>query len=287
MQYPKLTVFLTLAALLLGQALFAEPAHESILYRTADAVSEATESAIKRIDWRVTRRQAARGDACAMGRVATAHYFGDRLVDFEYSGLEFDRARAAELFQRSAELGCEETEDMILFLDVTWPDDLAPYRDDGGRVDWQRVQAAASTGDPDARYHIATTMRRSRNQARMRGIEYDPERGTDMLRRLAREGHMDALLDVARDGRGITPNLNRAYYALMDTTWKPLSTLRIHLRLLQTAIEDCNPSAWAKSMDIWSVMSADVRASDVVDRMIGDAHGRYLSTCSGAALAHQ
>lgn len=282
MQYPKLTVFLTLMAILLGQALVAENARRSVLFRTTDAVADASGQVVKRIDWRVTRWQAARGNACAIGRVATAHYYGDRLVDFEYSGLSFDREKAAELYLRSAELGCEEIEDMILFLDVTWPDHLAPYRDEGGRVDWQKVQAAASTGDSDARYHIATTMRRSRSEARRRGIEFDPERGTDMLRRLAAEGHMDALLAVARDGTGITPALNRAYYALMDTTWKPLATLRIHMRLLETAIEYCSPSAWAKSMDVWSVLGEEVRTSESVERMLGGAHGRYLSTCSGS-----
>jgi len=281
MRYPKLTIVLTLLVLVLGEAAVADRTHDSTLFRTVDAVTDTSGDVITRVEWRFTRLQAARGHACATGRLALAHYHGHRLVDFEYSGLEFDREKAAELFRRAAELGCNEFDEAILFYDLDWPDQLAPFRDDEGRVQWKQVHASASTGDPDARFFVAMTMRQSPNRAERRGIPYNPERGTEMLKRLAKEGHMDALLEVARDGSGITPELNRAYYALMNTTWRPLPTLRIHLRLLQTAIETCNPSAWAKAMDIWSTLGLDVRASERVDVMLGDAHERYLSMCSG------
>lgn len=281
MQYPKLTIFLSVVAIALGQVLIADSPRESLLFKAADGVRDAATPIVKRIEWRAIRWRAARGDACAIGQVAAAHYNGYRLVDFEYSGLDFDREKARELFFRSAELGCEPVAESLVFYDLAWPDQLAPYRDDVGRVDWQKVQAAASTGDPDARYFIATTMKRSRAQARMRGIEFDPERGDEMLARLAAEGHMDALLHVADAGSGITPELNRAYYALMDTTWKVMPTLRIHMRFLETAIEECSPSAWAKAMDIWSTLGMEVHASDAMTSMLGGAHERYLSTCSG------
>lgn len=284
MQYPKLTVFFAILVIVLGQAAVVENSADSVLFRTAATVRDATMPVMKRIDWRITRWQADRGDACAIGRVAAAHFNGYRMVDFEYSGLAFDREKARELFIRSAELGCDFAREAVLIGDVTWPDPLAPYRDDTGRVDWQAVAAAASTGDPDARYFVASTMKRSRAQARMRGIEYDPERGTDMLRQLAREGHLDALMDLAQNGPGIPPELNRAYYALMDTTWKPMPTLRIHMRYLEIAIEHCSPTAWAKAMDIWSTMSAEMHTSEATARIIGGAHEQYLTKCSGPAI---
>jgi len=273
MQYPKLTILMVLVVLVLGEAAFADRTYDSALFRTSGVLKDASGEVTKRIDWRMTRWLAARGNACAIGRVAAAHHFGHTLVGFEYSGLDFNREKAAALFERSVELGCENTKEATFFFSSGWPDQLAPYRDDEGRVEWKDVKAAASTGDPDARFHVAMTMRKSRNQARRRGIEYDPERGTEMLGRLAQEGHMDALVEIGRSGSGITPELNRAYYALMDTTWKPFPTLRIHMRLLDTAITDCNPSAWAKAMDIWSTMGQEIRSSERVEDMLGDAPG--------------
>ncbi|NNF04768.1 MAG: hypothetical protein HKN17_09905 [Rhodothermales bacterium] len=281
MHYPKLTIALAAIALALGQATFVDDPQESLLFGSLHAAQETARPVVKTVEWRLIRRQAERGHACAVARVAGAHYLGYQLVDFEYSGLNFDREKARELYRRAAELGCEEARQAILFHDVLWPDPLAAYRDDIGRIDWRNVKAAASTGDPDARYAVAKTMIRSEAQARRRGVEYDPNGGAEMLRRLAGEGHLDALFDLAEEGTGITPELNRAYFALMDTTWKLGPTLGIHMRFLQTAIESCSPSAWAKAMDIWSTMNRDAHESEAVGTIIGDAHGRYLSTCSG------
>lgn len=281
MQYPKLTILMALLVIALGHGLVADKPGDSVLFRAADAVKDTAQPVVKRMEWRVIRWQAARGDACSVGRVAWAHYAGYQMIGFEYSGLKFDRDKARELFRRSIELGCDETGDGLIFYDYMWPDQLAAFRDDVGRVDWQNVQAAASTGDPDARYFVAKTMMRSPALARRRGVAYDPEKGFEMLSRLADERYVDAMLTLAEQGEGITLDLNRAYNVLMDTTWKVMPTLRIHMRFLETAIDGCNPSAWAKAMDIWSTLGPEVHASVSVDAMLGDAHTTYLSTCSG------